>query len=331
MPLTVSAERMRLIRGHARAAQGPLEVMVGALLPTLLFSLVYWLVDFWPRYFHESLALVVGPVLLATIPLLLTVNAYRILKENRQAQEHDSGGSHGHADKGFHAPNRHRSARFPIVLALCSWIALVAGYMLGDRYYWQYLAQYYTYEDMAMYVNVDPSTDRGQTFMDAGQVYFKESSFVATTQAMSFRNRRTYCVAPILRGSLTSTASLSGFALPPAGTVDFWAVGVDCCGASGDEFTCGDTDSIAARSGMRLLRDDLQPFFLLAVQEWTASIGLPARHPLFFTWVRDPLATKEALYVDGCWMMAQVVTFYFLVNMCLQLALMRLLVTLRVA
>lgn len=330
MEFTLNAERKRLIQGHARAAQGPLEVIVGALLPTCLFALVYWLVDFWPRYFHESLALVVGPVSLAAIPLALTSIAYRTLKETREAHAHDSGEFHGHAGHEFHAPHRPRSARFPIVLALCCWVALVAGYMLGDRYYWQYLAQFYTYEDMAMYVNVDPATDRGQSFMDAGQVYFKESSFVATTRAMAFKNRRTYCVAPIVRGALASEESLSGFALPPAGTVDFWAVGVDCCGPSGDEFTCGDVNSMVARSGMRLLRDDLQPFFLLAVQEWTASIGLPARHPLFFTWVRDPLLTKEALHVDGCWMMAQVVTFYFMVNMCLQLALMRLMVKLRV-
>jgi hypothetical protein len=167
---------------------------------------------------------------------------------------------------------------------------------------------------MVSYVNVDPGVDVGSSFMDASTIYFKESAYVLTQKALAFHNGATYCVAPIVRQPVQLIPSQShsdvlrtvtGFAAPRSGTIDFWAVGKDCCGKTGTDgppptFTCGQATSPVARSGMRVLDSNERNMYLLAVQQWSASTGLPVRHPLFFSWAKDPIAEVESLYQLAC-------------------------------
>eukprot|EP00448_Togula_jolla_P038680 CAMPEP_0170634786 /NCGR_PEP_ID=MMETSP0224-20130122/36828_1 /TAXON_ID=285029 /ORGANISM="Togula jolla, Strain CCCM 725" /LENGTH=190 /DNA_ID=CAMNT_0010964151 /DNA_START=417 /DNA_END=989 /DNA_ORIENTATION=+ len=174
---------------------------------------------------------------------------------------------------------------------------------------------------MASYTNIDPSSDRGQTFMDAGQIYFKEGTFVVKEKAMAFQNIGTYCVAPIVRQPIENPVAVSQLnisskvAVPPSGTFDFWAVGKDCCDPSGGEFTCGEVANDRARAGIRMMRDDIRPFFVLAVQEWTAWVGAPSAHPLFFHWVEDPLSTLDSFYKKASTMFGQHVASFFFMNL----------------
>merc|ERR1719478_402511 len=93
---------------------------------------------------------------------------------------------------------------------------------------------------------------------------------------------------------------MNGYVLPDSGTYDWWAVGTNCCdGTTAANFTCGQVKHPLARSGMRLLSDTQRPYYLLAVQEWSATYGLPVRHPLFFTWVKDPLETESNFHRDS--------------------------------
>merc|ERR1719258_625751 len=96
-----------------------------------------------------------------------------------------------------------------------------------------------------------------------------------------FKNGDNYCVAPIARGPMKAVKGSkvqmkNGFVIPESGTYDWWAVGTNCCdgGNAAKDFTCGQVNSNLARSGMRLLSDSQRPFYLLAVQEWSASFGL---------------------------------------------------------
>jgi len=309
--LHITAQRKSQMKQQIAGASGTLQTVAGAVIPSCIFIFVYWLVSYSTRYFNQSLAMILGPGFVGALCMFVTAAAYKQFKERRKA-------------------------RFFISLAVCMWLALIFGYLFGDMYYFRYMAQYFTYDDMGMYVNVDPAKDNGQAFMDAGQVYFKESSYVATNRAMAFRNKRTYCVAPILRAPLLNQdgsnqlQSLSGFVPPPSGTVDFWAVGVDCCGPTGSEFTCGDVDSVISRAGMRLLREDLQPFYLLAVQEWTATIGIPATHPLFFTWVTDPIKYRDNLQDQANWTFGEMALTHFMLNIFLQVFLLVSLTKMRV-
>merc|ERR1719491_2685420 len=88
---------------------------------------------------------------------------------------------------------------FSINMSICMWGAAIAGFLLADQLFWKYIVNYYTYEGMLNYVNVDPAEESGQTFMDSGRVYFKENTLVVSKQASAFHNGDTYCVAPIIR------------------------------------------------------------------------------------------------------------------------------------
>jgi len=276
----LSSEHMHLMRKQYQRNLVPLEIVACAALSTLTFAAVFYPTSFSLRYYSPSAAFIIGPVLFLGISAALTGSAI------------------GMSLRG-------RPFRFLAVLSVCMWMAAISGFFLGDRNYWNFINPYYNYEDMAYYVNVDPALDKGQSYMDAGRVYFKESSYVAANRAIAFRNGDTYCVAPIVREPLVNQdgtnqlQTYSGFVLPRSGTVDFWAVGVNCCGPSGNDFNCGEMESQISRTGMRLINDNTRPMYLLAVQEWSSSTGLPVRHPLFFTWVRDPISYVDSLYFQA--------------------------------
>jgi len=206
---------------------------------------------------------------------------------------------------------RLRSSRAYFACAIGLAIGALWGNVAGNRMWYTYMVRYYAYHDMGNYVNLDPSMDSGGAFMDAGTAYFKDSTFVLVGKALAFKNGRTYCIAPIVReiieinspAEATATGQLmtqTHYSLPQSGTVDFWAVGTDCCGATGADvvgtgFTCGAANSPVARSGLRVLDSVERQNYLLAVQEWSADIGLPVRHPLFFEWVVDPVPMVASL------------------------------------
>merc|ERR1719277_2170016 len=107
--------------------------------------------------------------------------------------------------------------------------------------------------------------------MDSGQIYFREGSKVDTSQVVAFKHDTTYCVAPIVSHPLLNRGdSEEVMRMPESGTVDFWAIGTDCCSPS--NFTCGMAADHRARAGLRLLRDDARPFYLMAVEEWVARV-----------------------------------------------------------
>lgn len=265
-----------LIGKNLEQAIEPTEVLFEALLSAVVFGFIWYAVCFEIRQQSAAASLLIAVLLivLCSAVALTAVVRYRL----------------------------RRSSRPFFVAAVCMWGSLVAGYFLGDRFWYSHTVQYFTYGEMASYIGIDPDKDRGQSYMDAGEVYFKENSHVDTSRAIAFHNGLTYCVAPILRESLTQVAlqTVNGFSPPPSGTVDFWAVGTNCCGNKGDTFTCGDTTSGLARSGMRILDDTARSMYLLAVQEWSATTGLPVRHPLFFRWVNDPIDYTESLR-RGAW------------------------------
>jgi hypothetical protein len=256
----------------------PLEVFFEAILATATFAIIFYAVCFEVRYRSAGTSLLIALILIVACTALTLSAVIRYRK--------------------------HRPSRRLFSTAVVMWGALIAGYTLGDRNWYMHTVKYFTYQEMASYINIDPDIDRGQSYMDAGTVYFKEDSTVRTNRAVAFHNGLTYCVAPILRDSMNggqsssagpSLQTLNGFTPPMSGTVDFWAVGTNCCGDRGDTFTCGDVDSTLARSGLRLLDDTARSMYLLAVQEWSATTGLPVRHPLFFHWTTDPISHAESL------------------------------------
>lgn len=182
------------------------------------------------------------------------------------------------------------SAREPtwyIFLALSIFLAWFAGIVVGDLNFHANLEPYYASMTLNMYSNVDPSRVRGQSLMDAGRVLFTNESQLDISRSMGFKNSDVYCVAPIAPKGGNRTAI-------PLANYDFWAVGTNCCHGNSATFHCGEFSNINAHAGLRLLTDDGHPFFQLAVQQAEAAYGIKAPHPLFFTWMQDPVANMAA-------------------------------------
>lgn len=193
--------------------------------------------------------------------------------------------------------NRLTGRKWHFIYSLLVLVSLFSGIWTGDKIFYSYAYAWYTMNDLASYIMIDPANAKGQSYMDVGRATFKEGTRVDTAYARAFVDRHTYCVAPIVGQPMTSmgtATSGSAFQLPPSGTVDFWAIGIDCCLPSGEQFECAQVTNTLARSGMRLLRDDQRLFYKLAVQEWSTEFKLPVEHPLFFYWVQDPVEEVEA-------------------------------------
>mmetsp|Transcript_8571 Transcript_8571/g.20842 ORF Transcript_8571/g.20842 Transcript_8571/m.20842 type:complete len:336 (+) Transcript_8571:471-1478(+) len=166
---------------------------------------------------------------------------------------------------------------------------LFGGIFTGKLVYETYGHKWYSYQDLADYVLIDPANARGQSYMDSGALYFKQGTRVATESATVFQDTKLYCVAPIIGQPLEGN-------LPPSATFDFWAVGTDCCKPDGASFKCGEVDNNLAKAGMRVINSEEVAFYRLAVEQWSNEFGLPSRHPLFFTWVQDPVSQVDGLY-----------------------------------
>jgi len=262
-------------------------VLNGVFWPVLLFVYVYQLSCGALRHYKPNLACVLG-----LLGVLVCAAASAQTRTKLRAAE---------------------AARSLLCLTVCLWAALVFGLVCGDRNYYWYMVSYYSFQDLAVYTDLDPSIDVGQSYMDAGQIYFKEGVEVDTQDMIAFRSGNVYCAAPIVGQPLwnqddkAQMEQSGALRLPKSGTLDFWAIGVDCCDKESKTFTCGAAGSRKARAGIRLLRDDVRPFYKMAVQQWEAQMcplddntlksqakSAPhicphARHPLFFHWVVDPL------------------------------------------
>lgn len=170
-----------------------------------------------------------------------------------------------------------------IALLVASGLAAVAG----AKNFGYNLEPYYMVQDMNAYPAVNPAREKGQQLMDAGRVYFAEGTALDMEMATVFRNVDLYCAVPIVNGK------------EEPDSYDFWAVGMNCCSADSVDFRCGEFDNPHARAGLRLMRDEERPFYRLAVQQAEAAYNIKATHPLFFTWIQDPVAEIEEFRRDG--------------------------------
>lgn len=164
-----------------------------------------------------------------------------------------------------------------LLASLCLLCVLV-GAWTGFTVYDHFFAHYWFSANGGAYVNVVP-TEPATGYADAGKIVFSDESKVDVRRALGYRDRLTYCVAPISDGTLSAS-------------VQFWATGMDCCSARGS-FTCDDTFNTKARSGF-VIRDvsehrrDQHYYYMKAVRQAEAVFGITSTDPIFVRWVKDP-------------------------------------------
>jgi len=184
-----------------------------------------------------------------------------------------------------------RKDREPVWLmytAISCIFAVIMATIFGNANYVYNLLPYYEIDSLNTYPSVNPANDYGQELMDGGRIYFSDGAGLDMKKASSFKNTDLYCVAPIVTGE----EKLSHY--------DFWAVGMNCCSGVSPDFRCGQFNNPKARSGLRLVWENQRPYYRLAVQMASAQFDLYAPHPLFFSWIQDPVA-ELAEYLDAGW------------------------------
>lgn len=180
-------------------------------------------------------------------------------------------------------------------------LAVICGWRLGDWNYNANMWPYFKYESLEAYPAVDVGKTLGVNVLDAGRVYFSSTSKIDQSRSWHFKDGTLYCVAPIVSSNGMETE-----------TLDFWAVGTDCCSDSASDFRCGEYANGFARSGLRLLDEGALQKYRLAVEQASQLFKMHATNPLFFVWTQDPVGDVLVYQTRG-WNNACLAAFVSLV------------------
>lgn len=277
-------EKLPLVGGSFARGSSPwrrlqwlLKVIFNIFAPFLLFWACYSVTVGWWHHYWPMVTWTV--VVCSWIFVVITTVLYR-----RAARK-----------------GRALDAIWGLFLTLSLSLSIIAGTMIGNSDYETYWHKFYDFQALESYVNINTMVDVGGSFMDGGQYYFKEGSHVDTTRVVAFKNYDIYCLAPIIRRELEDEGKKHAtgqppLELPPSGTIDWFAVGVNCCKPDGEEWTCSPGN---ARNGLRVLDADHRPFYNMASEMWSIKYSIPAKNPIFVEYMVDPLGKIGGLTVVG--------------------------------
>jgi len=177
--------------------------------------------------------------------------------------------------------NKSSTARDTVIIA--SWLlaAVVLGTVVGYVSYDCCIGEYWLSQRLEARENVLPSEPAG-AYANAGEIIFADEARVDASKSVGFKDTETFCVAPIASDA-------------PLDTVQFWAAGIDCCGARGS-FACDDSWNPKAHAGVvinnisnALMRSDIRGKYLKAIKlaEVTYAIA-SVKEPILVRWVANP-------------------------------------------
>lgn len=230
-------------------------------LPWLLFLAIYTQMCFTVHYLHPraATASVVGGFVLS---LIAGCMAYR-----QKSREFDP--------------------MWFTFASLAFFLATLLAWVFGNMNFVYNMQPFYDMDNLNTYPAVNPAREKGQAVMDAGRAYFVDGAGIDMSKSIGFKNEDLYCVAPISYGG------------DQLATYDFWAIGLNCCSGVSADFRCGEYNNPHARAGLRLMHDAQRPFFKLAVEMAESAYNIKATHPLFFSWLQDPVAELNRYRDDG--------------------------------
>jgi len=257
-PPAVAGQKMKL-NIHA--------ICQNAFLPWILYCGLCAVMSFSFRYNYPTYGTIVWVVCLI---LVLAIGVVAVVERVQSVTAHPS--SYG----------------FLFLSGLLAWIAAM---VVGDKIFEDLMQPYYDVMNLNTYTVIDPSVTKGQQIMDGGRVVFTQNAVLDLRRSMGFKNKDTYCVAPI-------SVTVDGQTQPLA-SYDYWAVGVNCCSGNKNDFKCGEFNEVRAHGGLRLMNDRDRQFYRLAVQQAESFYEIKAVHPLFYYWVRDPDAEANDYSLDG--------------------------------
>lgn len=246
---------MFFVQGQRRR-MNIVAVLISLFLPWLLFCFVYGVLSFSIHYSQPNFAYA---LLLATFLGVVVATWYLAAKGVRQKLTEPT----------------YQPSWYMFIAVTCL-VAFVVAAGAGEWNYINHMQPYYDLQNLARYNDIDTNAFMGQQLMDAGQIDFKQGTALDLSRSMGFKNHEVYCVAPIV----TKGTNLQG-------SVDFWAVGKNCCSGVAADFHCAGFSDPKATGVIRLMKDEDRPFYRLAVQQAEATYKMTASHPLFFEWVHS--------------------------------------------
>jgi len=164
--------------------------------------------------------------------------------------------------------------------------SVLLGTFLGLYCYDTYGIFINFYKNSRTYTNVVPS-EPSASVADAGRLVFTDESTVDGTKSVGYAapNGVKYCIAPIKDFSDTAR-------------VEFWAVGVDCCGWE-SEFTCDASTDPEAHGGivvfdnMGLFNPSNRDWYQLTMKKAEAEFDLVSvAKPVYVRWVANDNLNK---------------------------------------
>jgi|Transcript_99895 hypothetical protein len=282
----------RFFSRTSRKSLNIVGIIIALMLPWLVFTATFALTSFWMRFTRPVLAYSLLGIVFAGFvlaPMILMANG---------------------AKKKIADPQSYQPTWY-IFLSICCLLAFIFGYLVGEHNYRGFMHPYYSLMHLAHYSNVDTNVAVGQQIMDAGRVTFKNTTALDLGHSMGFKNSDVFCVAPII-----TKASLDGRSITELPSVDFWAVGTNCCSGVQADFHCKGFADPNANGAIRLMGDQeaARALYRLAVQQAEATYKLTATHPLFFEWVHDAEESTWEFAQDGYIGFISAICTYFVVQ-----------------
>jgi len=203
---------------------------------------------------------------------------------------------------------------------MCFFMTVLAT-LLGLLDYYKYIDSYRTYQNSRTYSDVLPEEDPG-AFQDAGAITFGQGTVVDASRAISYKDRISYCVAPIIKEEVGALPQAEHGYLPK---VSFWAVGEDCC-KEGHKFWCGPIGHGKAALGGHVVLDSSplfdsgRPQYIKAVKKAAAQYDFYVPDAVIMVkWTADPSEIVDHFWDEGVAFYRRAVGYFALISLVLLL------------
>jgi len=174
----------------------------------------------------------------------------------------------------------------------------IAGLIVGLVTYEQYTKHYFRTQDLKSVEHLNIQNTSGADVMDAGAFNFMEGTHIAPEYSWHFKKKHLYCVAPLFvkvnPRDTEGASSIMGREIPlQSGSVDWFAVGKDCCSEGSGDFRCGPWMNGNAHSALRVLDKEDLKWYGLGAQQFSSLYNMKVTRPVFVEWSNDVMAQLE--------------------------------------
>lgn len=175
-------------------------------------------------------------------------------------------------------------------------VAIPIGFFIENGY----MKEYWRLDNGAVYRQLNPF-DPGASHSDATVLEFRQGTFVDVQRSVGYMQAGTvYCVAPVSSRSMETS-------------VQYWAVGINCCEQRGS-FSCDDVEDPQALSGLTVLDSDNSFKTAVRMAESVYDLSRSAATPVLVKWTSNAVAYKDGLWTSSAMLVGVAAIVHLLVS-----------------